>query len=478
MILEELNLTKAELDDFKLHADKKIAKQLAELEELQEEAFKLNENLVYESVCYSKLNESYLTVQKDNAEIKRINDDLKDSCDRLTGQIVIMEQKVKAIQNQNEEAYQLLENELNNAQTASGEKDRIIANLQESLTKSSNLFEEERENHLYEIEQLNFSHENAVKISESVFEDLKKDWASIKSEFDDFQSRAEEAATSSALREESLQQKLIDLEVSSNMKDDEIRTVQSKLSELNIRAEKSISDLQASLCSAEKQYQEALKLVQQEKAQIMKNSLSEKATFLKKTAELNEIIDLQSSDISKLQSRLSEAEDNLLSMKNNAKIELGNLNNENSKLASKLDSEIKCSEKIVQDLAARLAEKSSQMMSLESKVLELENINERSEIRLSNEVSNRDLMIKHLESKLRESTKTLDLVRIECSAIKTEFQKFKDHTGATIEAKVEAQVQAATNELLRENTELEQKVSERADDEIALIQEIDSYAFC
>ena len=175
--------------------------------------------------------------------------------------------------------------------------------------------------------------------------------------------------------------------------------------------------------SQEKIFNETKYQLQTEKTEAMRNALSEKE-------ELNAKIDLLSSEL-KTKDRKAEEyrkmteqyESELQRIKFEGKQEFGTLQAQISEMMAKSDEESHLFEKTVQDMSRRLAEKNSIIHQMKSDLAEAHNLLERSEIRISNEVSNRELIIKSLEGKVKEQKKELDRIQLSLESSRIEQKK-------------------------------------------------------
>ncbi|KAJ3340703.1 hypothetical protein HDU91_000810, partial [Kappamyces sp. JEL0680] len=130
-------------------------------------------------------------------------------------------------------------------------------------------------------------------------------------------------------------------------------------------------------------------------------------------------------------------------------------------------------EKTVQELSTKLAEKARALQLNESKLADALTTINRAEIRLSNEVSSRDLVIKTLEHRVKDQKKALDSSENLTTTLEREQRKWKLDAEAHAKQQLETQIQLATKEFQRENAELQRQLAEREEDESAFMQEID-----
>ena len=222
---------------------------------------------------------------------------------------------------------------------------------------------------------------------------------------------------------EILQGKFSDIESAYEEKEAKYTNLLTELSRAKLEHETALVELKAKMDSQEKLFNETKYQLQTEKTEAMRNALSEKE-------ELNAKIDLLSSEL-KTKNRKAEEyrkmneqyESELQRIKFEGKQEFGTLQAQISEMMAKSDEESHLFEKTVQDMSRRLAEKNSIIHQMKSDLAEAHNLLERSEIRISNEVSNRELIIKSLEGKVKEQKKELDRIQLSLESSRIEQKK-------------------------------------------------------
>jgi chromosome segregation ATPase len=157
----------------------------------------------------------------------------------------------------------------------------------------------------------------------------------------------------------------------------------------------------------------------------------------------------------------------------NSKSEFGSMKQQISELQNYSKEEHDRYEAMMKDLKQLLSSKTSQCQILQNKLEDALSTISRSELRMANETSSRDLAIRNLKMELREKTKALE--SLESSLIITNQEKslIHDQLENSVAVEVEKQIQLAAQGWENERSTLLQKIEEYENQELERMKEMD-----
>jgi chromosome segregation ATPase len=172
----------------------------------------------------------------------------------------------------------------------------------------------------------------------------------------------------------------------------------------------------------------------------LKNSSTNSSKLLKVIEEQNQSIEEKEAEIAEAQKKSRHYESELEIMKQKTKIEFAELSRKLSNLEIQSEKEAAEFEKTVQDLTCKIAEKGTNLRQLQ---IEKSLVDERIsmiEHKSANELSNKDIKIKSLESKLQGQLETIEKLKKE-TIEKTELVESMQRSKEDSECKVETTIQ-------------------------------------
>jgi chromosome segregation ATPase len=212
-----------------------------------------------------------------------------------------------------------------------------------------------------------------------------------------------------------------------------------------------------------------VRIIEEEKLKLLQNvSDSESALQLALNAKSDaEIL------VGKLQTEISTLKKDQEAVIFNSKAEFDKLRSQIAEMQRLLQNEGQKYEKSVRDLTDRLSEKSNLLKIIECQLEDAKAENERFEIRLSNETSSRDLLIKSTENKLREKLKICQKLEADNARYSSELKSLSESLEKRLVKEVEERVSTAEKMWDQERATLQRQIAEMETKEQQLFFELD-----
>jgi chromosome segregation ATPase len=172
------------------------------------------------------------------------------------------------------------------------------------------------------------------------------------------------------------------------------------------------------------------------------------------------------------QSLLQELEE----MKKEGKVEFSALRQQIKDLQKHAELSAYTNEKELSGLNETLKEKNAHIQIIENELEDAKSVINRSELRLTNEISSRQFVIKNVESKLREKSREVETLTINLQSLKQKFVELENSTESVIAAQVESGIKAASKEWNAEKERLAKTISEIEKNEQDTLKEMDRYS--
>ena len=448
-----------------------VSRKSEEIERLKAGIKEMENKLLDDTVSSAALNAKYLgkleQCSKLESEIQNLDSKYHEKVAELSELAGLWEAEKSKIS--------LLEKDLGQEKSLSEQNALKIASLTELKGSTEAAMKEERVSYRSDMESLKREHRLELNQIQEKLTETESCLESTNQELISVVQKAADDSHSAKLDVDNLKHQIDELMEKDESQETIIHDLKAKITLLSLEAEQSNLEKQEALESQEKLFNDMKYKLQSEKTEFMKENLAKQAELESKLGDLTDSLRIKDKEVEKLNVHSANLTNELARIQQTGKVEFSSLQQTILQLQEKISIDSAAYEQTVKEMSNRISEKTAKIHLFESKMLDCQNVINRAELKLSNETGRRDLTIKSLEAKLKDQKRELDRADAELKALRLDQEKYISEFEYNVAGKLEHQVEAATKELARRNAELERRLSEREDDELAFMQQIDKY---